>query len=36
LSPDEFGEPRRKDQPFYERVMQGKILFRRDKDEITV
>lgn len=36
LSPDEFRELRRRDQPFYERVMQGKILFRRDEDEITV
>ncbi len=36
LTPDEFRELRRKDKPFYERVMQGKTLFRRNEDEIAV
>lgn len=36
LTPDEFRELRRKDKPFYERVMQGKTLFRRDIDEIAI
>jgi len=36
LTPDEFRELRGKDMPFYERVMQGKILLRRNGDEIAV
>ncbi|WP_254059055.1 nucleotidyltransferase domain-containing protein [Methanogenium sp. MK-MG] len=36
MSPDEFRELRGSDKPFYERVMQGKTLFRRDEDEIAV
>ncbi|WP_048152563.1 ArsR family transcriptional regulator [Methanolacinia paynteri] len=36
LSPGEFRALREKDRPFYERVMQGKELFRRNEDETEV
>ncbi len=36
MSPDEFRSLKGRDRPFYERVMQGKVLYRRNEDEITV
>lgn len=36
LSPVEFRAMREKDRPFYERVMQGKMILRREEDEVPV
>lgn len=36
LSPGEFRALKKNDKPFYERVMQGKTLLRKDEDEIAI